>query len=83
MPKYEDLKGKTFGEWTAIEYVPDAPTHQTTWKCKCSCGSVGYVQAYSLKRGNSKRCRDCANKKLSLHMKRNSYEEEKKKVPAA
>lgn len=49
--KYDDLKDKKFGEWTALEYVG-----KSRWKCQCSCGNIDIVGAYQLKHGNSTRC---------------------------
>lgn len=49
--RYEDLKGKHFGEWEALEYMGDY-----TWKCKCSCGTIRSVSRYDLITGGSTNC---------------------------
>lgn len=50
--KLEDLSGKVFGDWTAEKYIQE----KAVWMCKCSCGNIGYVTAYDLKKGNSTNC---------------------------
>lgn len=49
--KFNDLKDKQFGEWTALEYIGN---HY--WKCRCSCGTIKDIAGYSLTRGDSKSC---------------------------
>lgn len=58
IPKeYEDIKGKQFGEWTALEHLQSGK-----WKCKCSCGNEGVVTITDLKKGASKRCNNPIHK---------------------
>ena len=47
----EELAGRTFGEWTVLEYAGNCK-----WLCKCSCGTVKEVRAQYLKDGRSKSC---------------------------
>lgn len=49
----DDLTGKTFGEWTVIEYLGKG-----RWKCKCSCGRDGKVSGTDLIQGKSLRCKN-------------------------
>lgn len=49
--KPEDLTNQQFNEWTALEYAGDR-----MWKCRCSCGKIGYVNSGKLKGGYSKSC---------------------------
>lgn len=49
--KPEDLTNKQFGEWTALEYLG-----HSTWKCRCSCGTISNVGTYALKNGKSTKC---------------------------
>ena len=58
IPKeYEDIKGKQFGEWTALEYLRSGK-----WRCKCSCGNEGVVTITDLRNGTSKRCNNPIHK---------------------
>jgi hypothetical protein len=49
--KFQDLTGKHFGEWTALEYMGDY-----MWKCQCSCGTIKNVASYELTHSNSTNC---------------------------
>lgn len=51
----EDLTGKKFGRLTVLEYCCSKKGNPV-WKCKCDCGNIVYVYAYSLKSGNTKSC---------------------------
>ena len=50
--RLEDLTGRTFNDWEALEYSKEL----AKWKCRCSCGNEGYVTPYDLKNGNSRNC---------------------------
>ena len=52
--RLDDLKGQTFGELTALEYLGDS-----TWLCECSCGNRCEVKASVLK--DSRRKLDCGH----------------------
>jgi hypothetical protein len=47
---YGDLTGKHFGEWEVIEKAG------YKWKCRCSCGKIGYNMAKDLVSGRTKSC---------------------------
>lgn len=46
-----DLAGKKLNEWTVIEYCGNQ-----MWKCRCSCGKIGYIHGYELRSGKAKSC---------------------------
>ncbi len=57
----EDLIGKTYNSLTVIDHGPTISVGKTnkrrrTWKCKCSCGAITYVQTGDLISGNTKTC---------------------------
>ena len=53
--KFNDLKGKQFGDWTVIgEHFRDRD--KTYWPCRCSCGTEKAVRADQLTRGMSLSC---------------------------
>ena len=56
----EKLEGTQINKWTVLEYLGDSK-----YKCKCECGNIEEQQAYYLKNGVSKYCRECANKAKS------------------
>ncbi len=47
------LKGK-FNNWTIISSV--VKKKKFLWKCKCICGSIGYLNSHQLTKGLSKSC---------------------------
>lgn len=59
MPKKaENLIGKTYGELTVIEKIPD-DTHRRRydrWICKCSCGEMVRVRGFYLRNGMKTSC---------------------------
>ena len=48
---FQDLTGKTFGEWKVIRFKGDYK-----WECKCSCGNIRDVSAYDLRTNKSTNC---------------------------
>jgi hypothetical protein len=48
-----DLVGRRFGIWTVESR---APSHRTSWICRCDCGTCAVVRDDSLKRGGSISC---------------------------
>lgn len=48
---FRDLTGQQFGEWTALEYLG-----HSTWKCRCSCGTIDTRNSYLLVSGATKHC---------------------------
>ena len=75
--KAEDLTDKQFGELTALYRIANMGKN-TAWKCKCSCGTTTNVLASNLKKGNSKACRNCGNKKIGQKMIGNAQGKSKK-----
>lgn len=55
--RFNDLSGKTLGEWTVLSY-----SGNQKWRCKCSCGTVRDVESYFLSSGKSKSCGHSTNK---------------------
>jgi hypothetical protein len=54
MSRLIDLTGMVFGKWTVIEKGPIG--ENTSWKCRCECGSVRLVKSHYLRNGRSKHC---------------------------
>ena len=58
----EDLTGRMFGRWTVLyqtdDFITPSGQHRPAWMCECSCEkhTKRAVDAYSLKRGDSKSC---------------------------
>ena len=50
-----NIKGKTFGELTAINYK-GIINNSSKWECKCSCGKTKVVDIYALMSGSTKSC---------------------------
>lgn len=56
----KDLTGRVFGRLTVLEFeeyrfVEEG--HQSAyWRCKCECGKIVIIRAYSLTRGNTRSC---------------------------
>ena len=51
--KYDDIKGKVFGDWKAEEYLG-----QSKWICKCTtCSTERIITSTELKNGNQNSCR--------------------------
>lgn len=64
-PKYQDLTGQTFGEWTVLRYLGNQ-----IWECQCSCGKISSVSSKNLRTGESKSCghnrlNDLTNKQIN------------------
>jgi hypothetical protein len=54
-----------FGEWTLMQTTPIRKTNKNVfYLVKCSCGKTGEVSPSYLKKGESTRCRECANKRF-------------------
>ena len=51
----KDLNGKTFGEWTVIEFS-HLSSHGAMWRCRCSCGNIKAVRSALLTSGDTKSC---------------------------
>jgi len=59
---FDDLVGRTFGQWTVLGLSSKTSGGNTYWRCQCSCGATSEVQRVSLMHGTSKCCRDCSCK---------------------
>lgn len=57
--KYEDLTGKTFGNWTFLYR-----TKPGYWMCRCSCGTEKEVVSGNIKSGKSTSC-GCIKSKVT------------------
>lgn len=51
-----DIRGKVFGELTAIEPTGLRRGGRIVWRCRCSCGAEVFVPAKELRSGNTKSC---------------------------
>ena len=58
-------EGEIFGNWTIVKYDKSI-LNLRYYMCKCKCGKIISVRACTLKNGQSKQCRDCANKSNRL-----------------
>jgi len=63
---FEDLTGRSFGQWTVKRFLGHSKKGKLLWECQCSCGTVCSVRGDSLKRGVSYRCRSCVHRSVSL-----------------
>ena len=61
MGKFIDLTGKTFGQWTVLEYLGGCE-----WDCQCSCGERREVNGSNLRSGRSKRCGICSGREQPM-----------------
>jgi len=57
MAKPINHAGKTFGNWTVIEYLG-----KQYWLCRCSCGNMKSIYSGNLVSGNTTQCRSCSAK---------------------
>jgi hypothetical protein len=60
MPSFINLIGKQIGRWTVLRRTSGT---QTTWVCRCACGSERMVSTSSLRSGMSKSC-GCLQKEI-------------------
>lgn len=70
MNKPIDLKGKTYGRLTVIEYA-GRKNKKTQWKCRCSCGNILVVATNNLRNGHTQSCgcyaKEVATKNATKH----------------
>ena len=52
----EDLTGKKFFRWTALEKVDKSGNNNQFYYCKCECGTEKIISAYKLKHGLTHSC---------------------------
>lgn len=65
----EDLTGKQFGRWQVVERANNDTAGRVRWKVKCTCGNIYTVQAYTLKKKASTKCKKCrVMEKSSNHL---------------
>jgi len=51
----KDLSGKTFGEWTVVDFG-GSKNGKAYWKCRCSCGKESIIKGTLLINGGTKSC---------------------------
>ena len=64
--KFNDLTGKTFGNWTVLFRTQTNRKH-TIWRCQCECGTEKDVYATHLIQGKSIRCLKCKPRGKNHH----------------
>lgn len=55
-PRYTDLRGKVFGQLTALEWLGWCPKRGSSWLCACSCGNMHVAKAVPLLCGRNPSC---------------------------
>lgn len=66
MGKFQDLTGKTFGDWTVLKLSEKRTGGRVHWDCECgACGKIVGVSAHNLTRGTSNNCGCVADKVAS------------------
>lgn len=66
MGKFQDLTGKTFGDWEALGLSEKRTGGRVHWDCKCGvCGRIVGVSAHNLTLGTSNNCGCVANNNTS------------------
>lgn len=61
--KRDNLEGKTFGRLTVTDKYK-TKNKTTYWLCKCTCGNLKWIDAKSLKLGETRSC-GCLNSELA------------------
>lgn len=57
MPALIDRTGHVYGSWTVLEPTARRSSDGSViWRCRCQCGTLGEVDALSLRRGYSTSC---------------------------
>ncbi|MBQ9003247.1 MAG: hypothetical protein IJ087_15470 [Eggerthellaceae bacterium] len=54
-----DLAGQRFGRLFAVEPTEKRQRGSVVWRCRCDCGELRDVSAFTLKRGHAKSCGKC------------------------
>ena len=52
----KDLTGKRFGRLVAQERLPEKKDGSYLWRCQCDCGSIAFISAAALTKGQTKSC---------------------------
>ena len=55
MGRLVDLTNKTFGRLTVL-HKAESVSGRTMWLCRCECGNIKAIEAYSLKIGETQSC---------------------------
>lgn len=63
MAKSVNLVGMQFGEWSVIEFKGTNKWNSKQYLCRCSCGHEQVIDGNTLRRGQTKQCKDCKNRK--------------------
>lgn len=64
-PRFQDLTGKTFGQWHVLHYAGKNSHRQPSWACRCACGYQATRTGNSLKQGDSLSCGRCQSQPRS------------------
>lgn len=59
-----DLTGNRFGNWTVLRFSHRNKSRIPYWECKCDCGTLGFINQYSLTNGHSLSC-GCTSRERS------------------
>ena len=59
MAKSVNLVGMQFGEWSVIEFKGTNKWNSKQYLCRCSCGHEQVIDGNTLRRGQTKQCKDC------------------------
>ncbi len=61
---YKNLAGKTFNNWTILEFSHQHPKSRNAyWKARCICGKESIICGSSAEYGRNKQCKSCASRK--------------------
>lgn len=56
-PRFQDLRGQTFGKLAVTEYLGQVDGGSTSlWFCRCECGGTSVVRSQNLKSGTTRGC---------------------------
>ena len=58
--------GETFGRWLVIGEATRDYNRQARWRCVCLCGQSATVHQNALRRGDSRSCGGCTQRKSPL-----------------
>lgn len=64
MPARIDITNQIFGRLTAIQPTKERRGGSVVWECHCECGRTTYVNAKSLRSGNTRSC-GCLQKEIA------------------
>lgn len=58
-----ELSGQKFGKWTFVSFDHHSGS-SSKWLCKCECGNQYVVCSYTIRKGQSKQCKECNRNEL-------------------